>query len=57
VDYAVLGLLSMGAHMQQQIDADNPAFAGHGRQDEPTGYRIAAALILATATVRCAGQD
>jgi Ser/Thr protein kinase RdoA (MazF antagonist) len=47
VDYAVLRLLSMGAHMQQQINVGNPAFAGHGRRDEPAGYRSAAAFILA----------
>jgi hypothetical protein len=46
VDYAVLRLLSMGAHMQQ-INVGNPAFAGHGRRDEPAGYRSAAAFVLA----------
>ena len=47
VDHAILRLLSMGAHMQQQIDVGNPAFAEHGRRDEPAGYRSAAAFILA----------
>jgi Ser/Thr protein kinase RdoA (MazF antagonist) len=47
VDYAALRLLSMGAHMQQQIDVGNPAFAEHGQRDEPAGYRSAAAFVLA----------
>jgi hypothetical protein len=42
-----LRLLSIGAHMQQQINVGNPAFAGHGRRDEPAGYRSAAAFVLA----------
>lgn len=44
VDYAVLRLLSMGGHIQQQLDAGNPAYAGH--IGEPDGYRGAAAFIL-----------
>ena len=47
IDYAILRLLSIGAHMQQQIDLGNPAFAEHGRRDEPAGYRSAAEFILA----------
>jgi hypothetical protein len=44
VDYAVLRLLSMGGHIQQQLDAGNAAYAGH--VGEPDGYRSAAAFIL-----------
>jgi Ser/Thr protein kinase RdoA (MazF antagonist) len=44
VDYAVLRLLSIGGHIQQQIDPGNPAYAGHA--GEPDGYRSAAAFIL-----------
>lgn len=47
VDYAILRLLSMGTHMQHQIDVGNPAFAEHGQRGEPAGYRSAAAFILA----------
>jgi hypothetical protein len=46
VDLAALRLLSIGAHLAQQISAGNPAYAVHAAGDYPAGYRRAAAHIL-----------
>ncbi|MFF5085489.1 phosphotransferase enzyme family protein [Actinoplanes sp. NPDC000266] len=46
VDYAAIRLLGMAAHIREQVDAGNPAYAVHGEHDYAAGYRAAAAYIL-----------
>jgi hypothetical protein len=47
VDLAALRLLSIGAHIEDRIRAGDPAFAVHRDEDHGSGYRAAAAYILA----------
>jgi hypothetical protein len=46
VDLAAMRLLSIGAHIEDRIRADDPAFAVHRDEDHGSGYRAAAAWIL-----------
>lgn len=46
VDLAALRLLSIGAHIQDRVRADDPAFAVHAVEDHASGYRAAATWIL-----------
>ena len=45
VDYAAIRLLSMGAHIEQQVHAGNADYAAHGEHHFAAGYRRAAAFI------------
>jgi hypothetical protein len=47
VDLAALRLLSIGARIEARIRAGDPAFAVHREEDHGSGYRGAAAWILA----------
>jgi hypothetical protein len=46
VDLAAMRLLSIGAHIEARIRADDPAFAVHRTEDHGSGYRAAATYIL-----------
>lgn len=46
VDLAALRLLSVGAHIEARIRAEDPAFAVHREEDHGSGYRAAAVYIL-----------
>ena len=46
MDLAALRLLSIGAHIEARIRAEDPAFAVHREEDHGSGYRAAAAFIL-----------
>ena len=46
VDVAAMRLLSIGAHIEERIRADDPAFAIHRDEDHASGYRAAAGWIL-----------
>jgi hypothetical protein len=46
VDLAAMRLLSIGAHIEARIRAEDPAFAVHRAEDHGSGYRAAASYIL-----------
>ncbi|BCY11038.1 phosphotransferase [Actinoplanes sp. L3-i22] len=47
VDFAVLRLLGMAAHIDDRVHAGDPAFAVHRDEDHAAGYRRAADYVLA----------